>query len=317
MIAKTTKQQNSMICDTDKKLKKIVIVARHGPRVPIKKLDKLDQSYWISIKSNKSNESNESKQLDKHEIATNADLTEKGKEYCKEFGKYLKNKYMEFLNINEKNISFYSSKISRTQETAIIVAKELCGKNLTNADLKFHTSISADKNILFKNDQFDKFRKLTTQIELDEEYNEISNNLKQFVNTHIGRICSNNHFFDIAGSLECYQFEQLKLPEIITNDILENIEKCALSYYKNLFAHNSLQYIGHQINEFVLDLLKNDNNKIIYLSTHDTIIFPLSRILNNNYLKLPKFCSNIIFELFCDNSVDVYYDNILIKKFNL
>ena len=65
-----------------KTLKKVVIVARHGPRAPIRKLDKLDQSFWKDLKT-----------TDKNEIAVMAALTEKGKEYCKDFGKFLKHKY--------------------------------------------------------------------------------------------------------------------------------------------------------------------------------------------------------------------------------
>jgi hypothetical protein len=60
-------------------LQKVIIVARHGPRHPVIKFSKLDQSHWQDLKT-----TNEEK------MTTRAILTEKGKEFCKEFGHILK-----------------------------------------------------------------------------------------------------------------------------------------------------------------------------------------------------------------------------------
>ena len=289
-----------------KTLKKVIIVARHGPRAPIRQLSKLDQSFWKNLKT-----------TDKNEIAVLAELTEKGRVFCREFGKKIKNDYHNKLNLNSDNVSFYSSKISRTQDSAILVADELCNKKLEITDLKFHESISADPDILFKNNKFNEFRKLTTSIEIDKEHHSTSEFLKKFINNHVGEIRTNNHFFDIRGTLECYCFEKIELPKIITSEILEDIEKCALSYYKNLFSHESLHYVGKNIHNFALHLLKYDPHKLVYLSTHDTIIFPLSQHINSEHLQLPKFCSNVKYELFSDDSIDIYYDDVIIKTHHM
>lgn len=285
-------------------LKKVIIVARHGPRGPIKLLNKLDQSVWVDIGVNKNK-------------VTTVPLTVLGKEYCKEFGKLLKEQYYDKLNLNTNNVNFYSSKIFRTQESAILVAKEFCDKDLTIDQLNFHESISADPTVRFKYGGLSGFKQFVQSIELDPEHHMLANNLKPLINDHLADIHTNNHFFDIMSTIECYNFEQIELPEIITPTVISNIETCALSYYKNLTKHEHMQALGKDIHEFVLELLANSDNKFTYISTHDSIVFPLSQHINPTYSKLPKFCSHVKYELFDDDLIKVYYDDTEINKFKI
>lgn len=289
-------------------LKKVLVIARHGPRNPIRPLHKLDQSIWENMMSN-----------DENHIAEKTALTKNGREFCKKFGKYLKEQYYDKLKLENKDSAiFYSSKIYRTQDSAILVAKEFCDKELESHELLFHESISADPNVRYKNGGYTGFKQLVKQVELDDDHIEESIELKEFINTHLGDISTNNHFFDIRGTLECYNFEQIQLPEVVTPDILKKIELCAMSYYKNLHKNKEMFCIGEDIHKFAKSLLTDDSpGKFIYISTHDSIVFPLSQHINSEYTKLPNFCSHIKYELYSDNNVKVIYDDKEINSFCL
>ncbi len=293
-------------------LKKVVVIARHGPRNPIMSLHKLDQSVWEDLKTK-----------NEDHIAERATLTKNGREFCKEFGKILKKQYYDKLLLDKDSnlrevVEFYSSKIHRTQDSAILVAKEFCGIHVDKHELLFDESISADPNIRYKHGGIENFKKLAKEIKIDDKHIEMSIKLKNFINEHLADIETNNHFFDVRGTLECYHFENIPLPSVVNKEILKQIEICAMSYYKNLIKHPHMHCIATDIEKFIKSLLlNNDSKKFVYISTHDSIIFPLSQHINPSYSKLPNFCSHIKYELFDDNIVDVYYDDTKISSFIL
>lgn len=283
-------------------LKKVVYIARHGPRNPIRPLHRLDQSIWENLKTK-----------DEDHIAERTTLTLKGRKYCKEFGNKIKEQYGEILNLDHTNVKFYSSKISRTQDSAILVAESLCNLNLTKDQLNFHCAISADPYARFGLNE-KKFRKLVTEIMIDNP-NIDRLQLMHEIRTHLGDIETNNHFFDINGTLECYHFEEVELPQSVTSKMLEQIEECAKEYYKKLASDPLMHFLGTDAHSFALEELhKNDGINLVYASTHDTIVFPLSQHINKSHTKLPKFCSHIKYELYDDGHVDIYYDDALIEQ---
>ena len=69
-------------------LKKVIIVARHGPREPIFILPKLKKFH-------------EGKHADS---TASAQLTDKGRNYCKMFGEKMRRIYSNKLELSKKNI---------------------------------------------------------------------------------------------------------------------------------------------------------------------------------------------------------------------
>ena len=85
-------------------LKKVIIVARHGPRIPICKLSTLPQQYWDNL-CDTSNEKN---------MVTKASLTIAGENLCQNLGKSYATRF-ENLNfiVKEHEIKSFSSKIEK------------------------------------------------------------------------------------------------------------------------------------------------------------------------------------------------------------
>lgn len=286
-------------------LKKVIIVARHGPRNPIKIFNKLDQTIWTQLKSN-----------DEEYLAEKTALTKSGEELCKQFGKQLKEKYYDVLKLNETNISFYSSHTPRTKNSAILVAESFLPYKLKENDLNFHKSIAGDPFMRF-GDEYQTFKKLITEIDINDSIGDINKHkLTEHIREHLTDIESNNHFFDIRSTIECYKFEGVDLPKEITENHISDIDVCATAYYKKLVNHEFMEFLGREIHEFVNHLLLDNDNKFVYLSTHDTIVFPLSQHLNKNHTKLPQFCSHIKYELY-EDKLEVYYDDDLIFSKNV
>lgn len=309
----TIMNKNLLFCDTKfemSKLLKVVIVARHGPRNPIRVLSKLDQTVWKELKTD-----NEEYRAEK------TALTKLGEEYCKSFGKKLSSEYKEMLSLDDNSVAFYSSHTPRTYESAILVAESFVKKKLTKNDLQFHPTISADPSVRFGDEQH-VFRKLVTEINIDE-VDEVVNRdeLKSLIREHLGPIETTNHFFDIRSTIECYHFENVPLPDAITKKHIDDIDICAKSYYKTLASNPFMKFMGRDIHEFVIDEFLTQRNatnvdkKFVYISTHDTIVFPLSQHINSDYTKIPFFCSHIKYELYEDH-IEIYYDDVKIKEIN-
>jgi hypothetical protein len=63
------------------------------------------------------------------------------------------------------------------------------------------------------------------------------------------------------------------------------------------------------INEIV-----TDQTIFTYMSTHDSVIYPLAYKLNNyELIKLPDYCSSIRIEVWSD-LLRIYYDELLIQE---
>lgn len=301
-----------------KNLAKVIVVMRHGPRTPIRVLEKFEQHMWDELKCV------DDGHYDRYPNE-NILLTHKGKEYCKQIGKYLKDKYYNILQLDQcKNeetkdiVKFYSTNVYRTKETGVLIGKELCDIDLSHDDFLFNPAISSDPKLRLETVSKTELRNIIRSITLDESLTETHENLKSYINEHIGHLETANHYFDIRATLECYEFEGFLPSHIITKEINDAIDKCAISYYKNLIKHDTMKQIGIETHEFVIDLIKQDNKtKFTLITTHDTLIFPLSQHINSEYSKIPNFCSNIKYEYYDDGTLMIYYDEQLIKSCNI
>ena len=260
--------------------KKIIIIARHGARYPIVNSDIFHE--FPNIHKKNDEETN---------------LTKKGIKMCKKFGSIIYNKYFnEQLSI--KDILIYSSDCSRTIESAYYFVK-----GLNCYEFKYDDIIIDD--ILGHNSKKDKlFNKYNNKIVLDDDLSDI----RYFIEDNYGfKIDKPNNYFSLHSTIKCYEYENINLKDIINDEFQKFIENKTSEFFKKLCSYDDyVNEFYRPIDDFINELKKEDC-KLIYLSTHDSILVPLVyRIFGE--IKIPDFSSYIIYEIY-ENKVNIKYDN--------
>jgi len=280
----------------ERKLRKIIIVARHGPREPIDQLNKLDTfRYMISNKN------------DPNSIV-NAKLTKKGIKYCFNFGKYIKQIYGAYFDFNIKKTLNISTDVNRTIESVKNFMYGLFDKNIHNKielsdDLiGYITMNKKDRK------EYEKYHKNMILINRSDSFDSKIFNILGYTISDV------RDYFRIYSTLEVYKFHNQSITDNWTKELDKQLKKCAREYYYKLF------YKTKFCNVFT-DILLKKINKIInnkkinfaYLSTHDITIYPLAIRIAKEEVDIPYFCSSVRFEIW-DSEIRIYYDGTLISN---
>jgi hypothetical protein len=263
-------------------MNKIIIIARHGPREPITQ---------IPILNNLKNFNNNTT------YTMNANLTLNGQKYCINFGNFIKKKY----NINVKNEEIFiaSSNKERTIDSAINFLYGLLNKNTLNIN-NDKIQINIIDNILHKND----INHIIQYNALSSDINILNKIIKE--KTHFN-ITSLNDYYYMYSTLKCYMFENINVSEIFNDkNIINKIYEYANKYYEEYYTDKIKLIYTKKIFLLIKKILQNNKIKFAYLSTHDNIIYPLASILLNKQIKIPDFCSYIIFET-NNNKMNIEY----------
>ncbi len=326
------------------KLKKILVLQRHGPREPLSIPSKFISTYWNKIYT------------DVDKAVQGANLTPEGKLYCKYIGNLYRGNYEKYFNfdsLNTNNVLLGSSNFQRTIESSVLTLDGLSLSNL-NLDLNIFDFLSSDA--IFTQEQKlvynDKLKNFTTNFEYDLE----SFNTQIFELTGY-KIETFRDYFELAGIVKCYDFHgypMLTDPE--ANDkfnlIKETLYNLATYYYNLVNDPNNPDFeestlIGKTATTNILDLFSNSKNNLILLTSHDNLLMPTAKylvysILNNlvgfdnmsldkeyytnkiinkiKFLKFPDFNSSIRLELWEDiygnQIVRIYYCSLLLFEFN-
>lgn len=261
-------------------LKKVIIIARHGPREPITIVPKLGK--WDSDE---------------------AMLTEKGKSYCYNFGYVMRNHYGPYINILPENTVAYSSNTERTITSAKYFIKGLV--DVENFDVHIN-------NILFG----DYDMTMVQQNELTEWIRKINirdSDLDKNINQILGYdVTMSSDYYDVFSTLKCYEYDGRKIPDAWTPQLMKKIEHKATQYYNELYTHYENVQIK-KIIQYIDSILLGSEKNFVYMSTHDSNVFPLGLYIYKDLLKIPDFCSNVRYEIW-NNMTRIYYDDLLIHE---
>lgn len=272
-------------------LKKVIIIARHGPRTPLFVLPKLDQTCWANYYP--------------------GELTYAGKLYCDDFGKYIAKLYEGFFTfVPEKTI------IKTTDSERTIVSARSFIRGLLNIDLSTSIIDRGRNSIDFRElKHLSQFIKLDFQSEILKYVSETDVKLlNQKIYELFGVIITNpEHYYDVNSTLKCYEYQNKNLiPKEWTQKDAKLLYRLSLYYYYKLYCDKYVTgKCTDNILEFVLQITKDPNINFAYISSHDTFVFPCAMRLANKLVRLPEFCSAIRYEIW-DRKIRIYYDDQLI-----
>ena len=326
------------------KLKKLLILQRHGPREPLSIPPKFISTYWNTI------------QLDIDKAISGAKLTDLGKLYCKFIGELLLDNYsndFDFSVLNKTNILLGSSNFQRTIDTSVLT---LDGLKLSNLDLDLNilNFLSSDAIFTPEQKQIYNHKMENNDINPDIDFTKLNKKIFDLTGFEIKKF---RDYFELASTIKCYEFHNYK----ILADNEDNSELMKIKYdlynlstyyynavndmYNNYFEENKL--IGKTVIDNILKLFTDSKYKFILFTSHDNLLMPTVKyliygILNNlitfdnmtinkefytneilskiNYMDFPEFNSSIRFELWEDNfdnkKIRIYYCSLMLFEFN-
>jgi len=294
-----------------KYLKKIIIIARHGPREPIHQLKNLNGFNNLAsvIKTTP---------FDVNYI-TDAKLTLEGLKFCNNYGKYIKTLFNSYFSFDKTKTVIMSSNVNRTINSAIQFINGLFCDDMTAVSTKISDIILSDDLLgdikLYRSTELDN---LVDTVDYKTFHkNMILTSRSDFFDKQIeeilgSKITSVNDYFNIHSTLKVYKFHKKIIPKEWTEDLDKQLDDCASEYYYKLFYKTKFCNLFTQelLNKVKL-LISDTTINFAYLSTHDVVIYPLAIRLSGEEVHLPDFCASIRFEIWTDE-VRIYYDDILI-----
>jgi len=278
------------------RLNKIIIIARHGPREPILHLPKLETfNTEIDI----------TKHLDNHII--DAQLTEHGIKYCKNFGQYINKIFSPYFDFDPKKTLIGSSNIHRTIHSALYFYEGLFELNINRSSCKIFRELMGD--IILSEDDKIEYIKIHNNMKLTSITSDIN---KEIYNCFGYKIQNIKDYFNVISTIKVYQEHNIKLPIEWTPELNKLLETIATEYYYELFSTKFKNIFTKNLIQLIEKIIIDPNINFAYLSTHDVVVYPLARQFINYFIKLPDFCSSVRIELW-DTDARIYYDDSLIK----
>jgi hypothetical protein len=265
---------------------KIIIISRHGARAPILHIESLPKYDWgIDI-------------TDFQKMLSGAPLTNNGRVQCVELGKKTKNEFENFLNEHDK-IRIYSSNVERTIESA-----KLFTQHFDNSDkIEFILDNGLAGDIHFPQEKKDIFMNTRKLIRIDNDTDELRSKIKKTLNFDI---TESFNYFEISSTLKCYKAEGIFID--IDDELCALIHQCSSECYHQLFSDKQMSelFVSGILN--VIEKIKNSDDKFIYISTHDVVLYPLAKmIFDGGKVKMPEFCEQMIMKVY-EDKIECHYD---------
>lgn len=282
----------------NRKLRKMIIVARHGPREPIHHLSKLtDFTYSISDKNNPNS-------------IVDARLTNHGITYCYNFGSYIKELYERHFDFDLNKSAIVSTNVHRTINSAKQFMQGLFGKHLSN-EIKSKIELSDDLigDITMSPENKKEYKDYHKIIKLTNRSDEFDDKILHILGHKIN---GPKDYFNVHSTLQVYDFHKEQIPLEWTTELNDQLNKCAEEYYFKLFNETKFcslftDLVMNKVNQLIL----NNEINFAYLSTHDVTIYPLALRIAREQVALPYYCSSVRYELW-DQELRIYYDDVLI-----
>ncbi len=328
----------------ERKLKRLYILQRHGPREPIVMPPKFIKKYWDNINS------------DYRTSVKNAKLTNLGKLYCQFIGNLIYNNYsddFDFSSINSNNILFGTSDFQRTIETSILTIDGLGLDKQTNF-LNVLDFLSSETILNKEQKDLYNYKMKNPEIKWERDLEELNNKIFELTGV---KIKSFNDYFELSSTMKCYEFHNYKmLDNDEDNDKLNelkttiyNLSTFYYNYMNNPENANNTEttLIGKKMCESILKMFSTSKYKFALLTTHDNSLIAFVKyiiygVFNSDiefdglkydknyftdniiskikYIEFPDFNSNIIFELWEDKDLNktirIYYNSKMLFEFS-
>jgi hypothetical protein len=336
------------IDNTPRKLRKIIIVARHGPREPIHPLSKLnkfdpnnltklnndissDSESLVSsdnstnsisstnsvTKSIKSTESAESYAKNVKKVK-DAKLTPQGLKFCYNYGEYIRKLFDPYLvfdpTLTSGKTVVLSTNVNRTINSAIQFMNGLCKMDglvtpYTEKNIVLSDDLLGDINMTEETRA--EYNDFHDKIVISNANKEFDNKLYQILGAKVNGV---KDYFNIQSTLKVYQFHNQDLPKEWTPELNNQLNECAAEYYYKLFSGNK-KIFRNRFTDKLLDkvatIIADKDINFAYLSTHDVVIYPLALRIAGEQVHMPDFCASVRFEIW-DGEMRIYYDDVLI-----
>jgi hypothetical protein len=283
------------------KLKKLIVVARHGPRAPFDPLPKLDQTCWGGY--------------------SEGELTRSGEAYCYDFGCYIKKLYSKFFNFDINTIDVRSSEVDRT----VVSAREFIRGLFGSGDITPTPDISAYGSSRLSADEANRLSEFSKQIRINMKSSILKYVSEQDITSLNGKIESlfgykvsnTSDYYNVNCTLQCYMAHNRDLvPNQWASCDTELLERLTASFYEELYVHNGGEFTSSFTDKILLlinGLQNSEGVNFVYISTHDSVVFPLALKVLGQSVKVPNFCSSVRYEMW-DRVTRVYYDDLLIAE---
>ncbi|AYV83711.1 MAG: histidine phosphatase domain-containing protein [Hyperionvirus sp.] len=271
-----------------KTLEKIIIFSRHGARGPNKNLPKMPK--W------------EVKDLN------DPPLTETGKRMCFDFGKRITESYK---NIDFKKSLILSTNFIRTRESAKYFSKGAFGEEFSAEGSEPTIEMKLYRSRSFDTKEWSIVKKSVTFEQIQKDLNIDLGELNEKISVIFGYdIKVPYDYFDVYSTLECYSKEGIEAPKEWTGNIA--LKSIVHYYFNKIYADVKVQKMFiDDVYELVEEIILNHGIEFAYLSSHDTILFPLVKNITGSTIEIADYCSHIRYEVWSD-SIKIYHDDILL-----
>ncbi|XP_043468547.1 venom acid phosphatase Acph-1-like isoform X2 [Leptopilina heterotoma] len=244
-------------------------------------------------------------------------LTKIGERKVSEFGRFLRDKYCEFLDIDQvpDTIEARSTDLNRTKASLNLLLQALYPGNIiktTYQPLQSDTLLFPLFCKLFS-EKYSQVKNMAEVKRIEEDFNDLKIQLSLWTGKEIKSLQDVNL---IWVTLETEKSMGLELPEWSKN-IYPNILTAVIAYYKIMNYNVELRRLngGMLVRKVTDDMnaVRNStmdkNRKLMLYSAHDFNVVAVLSALNVYYPHAPKFSSAVIMELHLIHNI--YYVKIL------
>ncbi|XP_066441324.1 prostatic acid phosphatase [Eleutherodactylus coqui] len=307
---------------TDKKLKFVLMVFRHGDRSPTRTYpkDKYQEDSWPD---------------------GFGQLSELGMKQQYELGAYLRKRYSTFLNdtYSRQEVFVRSTDMDRTLMSAQAnlaglyppVGRQIWNKNIAWQPIPVHTvPLSEEKLLSVPLKNCPRYNNLQKETYTSNEFHNLIDPYKDLLNRlqnntgYSPKEWSDGHKWWIThDALFCERIHNYTLPDWATKDVMDKLYQLsdiAMSSLYGVYKHQEKSRLQGgvlvgSILKNITDAAKNPfrNRKLIMYSAHDSTLAALQMALNVSNGKIPPYTACHIFELYkADDgkyTIEMYYRN--------
>lgn len=269
----------------DTPINKLIIVARHGPRYPIKKTQHLPKEIIFNH--------------------IDPELTKLGIEYCQQFGAFLRKVYEKRFTFNFDSTLMVASCTKRTISSVCNIAEGLFGKKI-NGKLLIE-KFNYPKDLTEEELKYFNFRK--GRVNTTSYLKEKIERLFLFPNDFIR---STDDYFQVFQTINYLDRENLltNLNEWTEIDYFR-LKFIVELYFKKLFDDKLIDIFTKKTRLLIADFAESGKSNLCLISSHDWVIHALIKYFKHDLEEVPDFCGNIRIEI-GNRYFNVYYNDIIL-----
>jgi len=279
----------------NRRLEKIIILARHGARAPKKLPPSIDNHRYLW-----------DERL--------GELTRYGEEQMKELGRFIRQQYSHQLGLDislnslREEVHMISTESQRTIESAWHFLQGLLGQELDmETFMEQLTVIPRSEDVWFKKHKQETVRQMIHESRKNPEWSakeEETAELRKHLTEVTGWNVSLSSMNSLCSLVKCYLQNHKDMPLPLSPEVLEQVYEVGEWVIRHKFQD---QVVRNHIVEDMAHLLlrcihpsESESVKVRYVAAHDTTLMTLLSIFEKNCLidvNLPNFGSYLVFEV--------------------